>query len=140
MASCFKVVSTQHGNFNQISYGRQKNGRLSLKLVNSMSNFTFQIRYLYGTSRDSLQSGGQGLANATAFSIAPIETYIIWNVPVLTNYKAIHLWILFHAKAMQNILQDLVIRQVTVIVYASEAEEFSQISPLGHTWTDLCGI
>jgi hypothetical protein len=30
--------------------------------------------------------------------------------------------------------------QVTVIVYASEAEEFSQISPLGHTWTDLCGI
>jgi hypothetical protein len=91
MAPCFKVVSTQHANFNQISYGRQKNGRLSLKLVNTMRDFSFQIRYLYGTSRDSLQSGGQGLANATAFSISPIETYIIWNVPVLTNYKAIHL-------------------------------------------------
>ncbi|KAE8038347.1 hypothetical protein FH972_010869 [Carpinus fangiana] len=98
------------------------NGRLSLKLVDTMRDFSFQIKYFYGTSPDSLQSGRQGLVNATAFSISPIETDIIWNVPVLTNYKA---------KAMQdpeiqNILQDPVIILVSVIVYASKAEEFSQ--------------
>ena len=61
MAPCFKVVSIQHANFNQISYGRQENGRLSLKLVNAMRDFPFQIRYWYETFTDSLQSGGQGL-------------------------------------------------------------------------------
>ncbi|KAE8037845.1 hypothetical protein FH972_010400 [Carpinus fangiana] len=70
-----------------------------------MRDFSFQIKYFYGTSPDSLQSGGQGLVNAIAFSISPIETDIMWNVPILTNYKA---------KAMQdpeiqNILQDPVI-------------------------------
>jgi hypothetical protein len=45
MAPCFKVVSIQHANFNQISYGRQENGRLSLKLVNTMRDFSFQIKF-----------------------------------------------------------------------------------------------
>jgi hypothetical protein len=60
MAPCFKVVSTQHANFNQISYGRQENGRLSLKLVNTMRDFSFQIRYLYGTSLILCKVVGKG--------------------------------------------------------------------------------
>jgi hypothetical protein len=45
MAQCFKVVSIQHANFNQIFYGGQENGRLSLKLVNTMRDFSFQIKF-----------------------------------------------------------------------------------------------
>jgi hypothetical protein len=44
MAPCFKAVSIQLANFNQISYWRQENGKLSLKLVKIRRGFSFQIR------------------------------------------------------------------------------------------------
>jgi hypothetical protein len=41
MAPCFKVVSVQCANFNQISSCREENGKLSLKLVKIMRGVFF---------------------------------------------------------------------------------------------------